>query len=124
MFIIPWGPGNDGVNDGGKMVGVMPNIITVGLTMGDVDDVDRDKAPCRRWRTAESRAGCKDAHDDERVRKSRMYMRRGLKVTLEFPVSGGVCTLMHMSKKFLALTMLPFDGTFPDIREACCGTTS
>jgi hypothetical protein len=104
------------------MVGVMPNIITVGFTTGDVD---RDKALCRRWRTAESRAGCKDAHDDERVGKSRMYMRRGLEVTVKLPVSSlGGCTLMHISKKFLALTMLPFDGTFPDIRDARCGTTS
>lgn len=103
------------------MVGVMPNIITVGLTTGDVD---RDKGLCRRWRTAESRAGCKDAHDDERVGKSRMYMIRGLKVTLELPVSVGACTLMHMSKKVLALTMLPFDGTFPGIRDACRGNTN
>ncbi len=103
------------------MVGVIPNIITVGLTTGDVD---RDIAPCRRWRTAESRPGCKAAHDDERVGKSRMYMRRGLKVTLELPGSLGACTLMHMSKKFLALTILPLDGTFPDIRDAGCGTTS
>lgn len=63
-----------GVEDG-KMVGVMPNTITVGFSTGDIV---RDKAPCRRWRTAESRAGCKDAHDDERVRKSRMYTIRGL----------------------------------------------
>lgn len=121
MFIIPWGPGgSEGVEDGGKMVGVMPNIITVGLT---TDGVGRE--PCRRWRTAESRAGCKDAHDDERVEKSRMYMRRGLKVTLEPPVSLGACTLMHVLKKVLALTMLPFDETFLDIRDAaCCGTTS
>lgn len=119
MFIIPWGPGDsEGVEDGGKMVGVMPNIITVGSTTGEVD---RDKAPCRRWRTAESRAGCKDDHDDERVGKSRTYMRRGLKVTLELPGSLGACTLMHMSKKVLALTMLPFDGTFPDIRDGRCG---
>lgn len=102
------------------MVGVMPNIITVGLTMGEVD---RDEAPCRRWRTAESRAGCKDAHDDERVGKSRMYMRRGLKVTLELPVSPGACTSIHMSKKFLAL-IIPFDGIFPDIRDVCGGTTN
>ena len=103
------------------MVGVMPNIITVGLTTGDVD---RDEASCRRWRTAESRAGCKDAHDDERVGKSRTYMRRGLKATLELSVSSGACTLTHMSKKVLALTMLLFDGLFPDIRDTCCGTTS
>lgn len=121
MFIIPWGPGGgESIEDGGKMVGAMPNIITVGLTTGEVD---RDKAPCRRWRTAESSAGCKDAHDDERVGKSRRYMRRGLKVTLELPVSLGACTLMHMSKKFLALT-IPFDGTFPDTRDGCVGTTS
>lgn len=121
MFIIPWGPGGgENAEDGGKMVGVMPNIIAVGLT---TCDVDRGKAPCRRWRTAESRAGCKEAHDDERVGKSRMYMRRGLKVTPELPASLGACTLMHMSKKFLALTMLPFDGTFPDIRDAFCGTS-
>jgi hypothetical protein len=103
------------------MVGVMPNIITAGLTAGGVD---RDKLACRRWRTAESRAGCKGAHDDERVGKSRMYMRRGLKVTLEFPVSSGACTLMHMSKKVLALTMLPFGGTSPDIRGDRGGGTS
>lgn len=47
------------------MVGVRPNIVTVGLTTG----VDRDKAPSRRWRTIESRDGCKDAHDDEGVGK-------------------------------------------------------
>ena len=103
------------------MVGVMPNIITVGLTRGGVD---RDKELCRRWRTAESRAGCKDAHDDERVGKSRIYMRRALIVTLELPVSLGACTLMHMSKKVLALTMLPFDGTFPGIRDLGCGMTN
>jgi hypothetical protein len=103
------------------MVGVMPNIITVGLATGDVD---RDNGLCRRWRTAESKAGCKDAHDDERIGKSRMYMRRGLKVTPELPVSLGACTLMHMSKKFLALAMPPFDGTFPDIRGGCRGMTN
>jgi hypothetical protein len=53
-----------------------------------------------------------------------MYTIRGLKVTLELPVSLGACTLIHISKKVLALTTLPFDGTFPDIRVACCGTMS
>jgi len=68
-FVIPWGPGgSESVDDSGKMVGVRPNIITVGLTTGDVD---RDGAPCRRWWAAESRDGCKDAHDDERVGKLR-----------------------------------------------------
>jgi hypothetical protein len=99
----------------------MPNTITVGLTTGDVD---RDKAPWRRWRTAESRAGCKDSHDGERVEKSRMYMRRGLGVVLELPPSLGACTLMHISKKVLALTMLPFDGAIPDVRDALGFTTS
>jgi hypothetical protein len=51
-------------------------------------------------------------------------MRRGLGVPLELPASLGACTLMHVSKNILALTMLSFDGAFLNIRDAWGGTTT
>lgn len=119
---MPCGPGGgEEAEVGGKMGGVIPNIMAVGFTTGDVG---RDTGPWRRWRTAESRAGCKYDHDDERVEKSRMYMRRGLWVPLELSASPGGCKFMHISKKVLALTMLFFDKAPPGILDIGVGMTS
>jgi hypothetical protein len=51
-------------------------------------------------------------------------MKRGLGVTFELPASLEAWTLMHISKKVLELTILPFDEAFPDAREARVGTPS